>query len=334
MVVIENYGFLVSVLCETYNQSKYITDTLDGFVIQQTTFPFVAIVVDDASIDGEQKVIKDYINSNFDRSIDLDYCQWESEDAHWEFARHAENKNCYIVAVYLKRNLYKEWNKKIAVVKDWLTTKYFAYCEGDDYWIDPKKLQKQVGFLEEHNEYDLCCSASRVYEQRKGCFTGIKGTVLCENYYSIVQDYNDINTATVMTRMGVWHECNKELASFLSQEMMIDTAFWYWFAFHRKIKYFSEQMAVYRVLENSACHSTDKEKSLLLGLSFLRLKLEFLFRYPLAEGHIEVVNKIIQEVERLCHYSRYLGESSVRNTKTFSLGSRIKRVMKWQKKRK
>ena len=138
--------FLVSISCPTFNHSAFIRDALNGFVMQQTDFPFVAVVVDDASTDGEQEVIKAYLNEHFDFSEETGYKQWETEDAYWTFARHKKNGNCHFVTVFLKRNLFREPGKKNSVVKEWKNTKYIAICEGDDYWIDPLKLQKQVDF--------------------------------------------------------------------------------------------------------------------------------------------------------------------------------------------
>ena len=145
-----NGEYIVSINCITYNQSAYITDTLNGFTIQQTSFPFVAVVMDDASNDGEQVVIRSYVDEYFDHSDETGYKQWETDDAYWTFARHKENVQCYLVVAYLKRNLFREPEKKEALVKEWMNAKYMALCEGDDYWTDPLKLQKQVDFMETH----------------------------------------------------------------------------------------------------------------------------------------------------------------------------------------
>ena len=61
-------NFLVKVKCITFNHSKFITDAMNGFCMQQTDFPFVCCIVDDASTDGEQQVIKEYLQQNFDLS--------------------------------------------------------------------------------------------------------------------------------------------------------------------------------------------------------------------------------------------------------------------------
>ncbi len=147
---------MLAIQCLTYNQSEYIADALRGFAIQQTNFPFLALIFDDASTDGEQDVIKSYINEHFDHSEATGYKQWETEDACYTFARHHANLNCYFLAVFLKKNLYRNPKKK-DLIKVWEgDAKYIALCEGDDHWTDSLKLQKQVDFLEEHEEYSMC----------------------------------------------------------------------------------------------------------------------------------------------------------------------------------
>lgn len=160
-VMINKNRFQVCILCMTYNQSVYITDALNGFAIQQTNFPFVAVVVDDASTDGEQEVIKAYVDEYFDHSEETGYKQRETEDAFWTLARHAENKNCHFAVVLLKKNLFGN-PKKDELIKDWMDSKYIACCEGDDYWTDPLKLQKQISFLESHPDFSMCFHGAEV----------------------------------------------------------------------------------------------------------------------------------------------------------------------------
>lgn len=150
-----NAGFPVCVRCMTYNQSAYITDALNGFCMQKTAFPYYVVVFDDASTDGEQKVIKTYLDENFNCSEAHGYKQWEREEAFYVFAQHLENTNCHFLVVYLKKNLYKT-ARKDDLINEWCKAKYIALCEGDDYWTDPLKLQKQVDFMEEHEEYSMC----------------------------------------------------------------------------------------------------------------------------------------------------------------------------------
>lgn len=132
-----NDQVMVSVICNAYNHEKYIAQTLDGFVMQKTDFPFEILVHDDASTDKTADVIREY---------EAKYPQ-------------------LIKPVYQTENQY---SKKRSVTREFqyprVQGKYIAFCEGDDYWTDPHKLQKQVKVLEAHPEVDMC--AHRVAASR------------------------------------------------------------------------------------------------------------------------------------------------------------------------
>lgn len=144
---------LVAIRCMTFNHKPYIRQCLDGFVMQETNFPFVAIVVDDASTDNEQEVLWDFINNELDpTSLQKD----ETEDYVRVVAPHKSNKQCTFVFVFLKYNHYSIKKLKAPYYKDWMDyTKYIAVCEGDDYWTDPHKLQKQVDIMESHSNCSM-----------------------------------------------------------------------------------------------------------------------------------------------------------------------------------
>ena len=102
------------------------------------------------------------MNEHFDNLEGNGYKQWETEDAFWTFARDKRNENCFFIVVCLKRNLFREPEKKLAVVKEWTKSKYIAVCEGDDYWTDHLKLQKQVSFMEDHPDFSMCIHGADV----------------------------------------------------------------------------------------------------------------------------------------------------------------------------
>lgn len=152
----KNCNFKVYIYCASFNHSRYIKDALDGFCMQQTDFPYVCAIKDDASTDGEPDIIRKYIEDNFETSDDVFYTE-ETEYANIIFARHKTNKNCFIAAVLLKYNHYSIKKSVEPYFERWCkNVPYIALCEGDDYWTDPNKLQKQVDFLESHNDYSMC----------------------------------------------------------------------------------------------------------------------------------------------------------------------------------
>lgn len=157
---LKEIDFKVFVCCYTYNQSRYIVQALDGFCIQKTNFPFVCAIVDDASTDGEQDVISKYIDCNFDKATIIRY---ETDYAVIIQARHTHNCNCFFVALFLKKNHFRDLklrNQKKSYLAEWrLKCKFESICEGDDYWIDKRKLQMQYDFLDTHPDYTMVFNA-------------------------------------------------------------------------------------------------------------------------------------------------------------------------------
>lgn len=252
-----------SISCMTYNQSAYITDALNGFCMQQTRFPFVAVVVDDASTDGEQEVIKAYVDEHFDHSEEKGFKQWETEDAYWTYARHNGNGNCHIVAVYLKQNLYREPEKKNAVINEWLNAKYTAICEGDDYWTDPLKLQKQVDILDA--DETLMAVATNSTEVDK------EGNVVCAKWENVVPDnkegrydlrsfmykVHNYPTATVCYRRTHVDEIAK-MIKHTANPYLGDWTMWISLHIFGDFYYLDEITAAHRLNPASLTHTSDR----------------------------------------------------------------------------
>ena len=134
---------LVAIRCITYNHESYIRDALEGFVKQNTDFPFVAIVHDDASTDGTADIIREYVE------------------------RYPE----IIKPIYEQENQYSKPGNPLGKIMQKAITlagvKYVAMCEGDDYWTDPNKLQKQVDFLETHPDYSMVVTNAEARSEDK-----------------------------------------------------------------------------------------------------------------------------------------------------------------------
>ena len=161
-MVTDDYKYSVCIKCMTFNHAHCIQDALNGFSCQMTGFPYVAVIVDDASTDGNQNVILDFFKKHFDTQEDG--ISWSKEDdiARYYYARHKENRNCFYSILLLKRNLFRNPLKR-RLIKEWEdASKFIALCEGDDYWTDSLKLQKQVDILENHPDVTLCCTACQI----------------------------------------------------------------------------------------------------------------------------------------------------------------------------
>lgn len=159
--------FLVKVSCLTYNHKRYIEDAMNGFCMQQTDFPFICIIFDDNSTDGEQDVIKQYLENHFIMDDDTTMMRKETDDYVLIYTRHKTNENCYFAVYFLKYNHYQLNKSRIPyLLPEWNDIKYLAICEGDDYWIDPMKLQKQVDYLEAHPECTLVCNRTKIKSEK------------------------------------------------------------------------------------------------------------------------------------------------------------------------
>lgn len=155
----EEPQFLVRVNCMTFNHTKYILEALDGFCMQETSFPFVCTIIDDASTDGEQELLKSYLQEHFDMD-NKEVVRNEENDTHsLIFAQHKENKNCFFAVILLKFNHRSIKKPKHPYIEEWKTSTYCASCEGDDFWTSPHKLQCQVDYMESHPNHSLCFHA-------------------------------------------------------------------------------------------------------------------------------------------------------------------------------
>ena len=242
----QQYKYMVYVSCMTYNHAPYIKETLDGFCLQQTTFPFVCGVIDDASTDGEQVVLREYMAMHFDLEDDETICCEETADYVMTFARHKENTNCYFAVYYLKYNHFQNGHKpKLPYVKQWRDkSKYNAVCEGDDYWILPNKLQMQVDFMESNPEYVLCHTDFEATEKRRTHY--IEKYIDGVYFPSMLNDGFMIGTLTVMYRMTAYNAAPKYYKG--KGWPMGDKPLWYELASMGKVKYFPVVSAIYRIL--------------------------------------------------------------------------------------
>lgn len=147
---------LLSIRCSTYNHALYIEEAIQGFLIQETDFPIEIWIHDDASTDGTAEIVKRY-QSAYPRIIK---CVLQTE------------------------NQYSKGNKPGSFLRPLCKGKYMAVCEGDDYWLDKNKLQKQVDYLEEHPECVISCHNAIIIDQFGSVVSLSKLPEQCKRDYS------------------------------------------------------------------------------------------------------------------------------------------------------
>ena len=233
---------LVSITCITFNHAPYIKACLDGFLMQKTNFDYEIIIHDDASTDGTNNIIKEY-----------------------------EKKYPNIIyPIYQKENQYSKgirpsWEFNLPRLRG----KYIAACEGDDYWTDPYKLQKQVDFLERNPDYGLVHTELDHHYIKTGRYI--------KNHWKkagVTNQSGNIFESLLIGRKSMIYACtvcfraeyvkeNKEFNDILSQNFIMgDTPLWLHIALKSKIGYLPETTAVRNVLPFSATQGRSFNDSL------------------------------------------------------------------------
>lgn len=283
---------LVSICCITYNQENYIRDAIEGFLMQRTTFPIEIIIHDDASTDNTAKVVNEF----------------------------AEKHPDLIVPIYQTINQYSQG------IKPWpnfvfprARGKYIALCEGDDYWTDPLKLQKQVDFLEANEDYGMVYTDWSNHNVSTG---HIKVSMLKDLYHknrfffsgyifdALFLEKTWVWTGTVCIRKSLLR--NSLFKEILDQNFVAgDFPLWCFLAKVSKIGYLNEVTAMRQMLPFSATQGIiDEIKSIHMSSVKYAVALFFMERNLIEK---RLVSKHRLRFSRLV-YLKYLKSNLLRHT--------------------
>ena len=253
---------VVSVDMITYNHAPYIGRAIEAVLAQKTDFPFELVIGEDCSTDETRKIVFDYQSRypQIIRVITSDHNIGSSLNGY------RTQKAC--------------------------RGKYIAFCEGDDYWHRPDKLQQQVAYLEARPDYAM------VYSDHDRYYVATGKTESSRNKTEgVVQPHNPdmpailfdpqcrIFTCTVMARTALAHQvAEADPVLFNSRRFMMgDTPRWAELSLLGKIGYIDESLATYSVLEESANHSKDPKRSLRFVQSGCELRLYMIDKHNLSQ---------------------------------------------------
>ena len=272
-IYIPKQDYKVLVRCFTYNQSKYIEDALKGFAMQQTEIPFVCLVMDDCSTDGEQEVIKAWMERECDM-VKAEYIDIELSNV--IIVPHKSNTSCTFAFYFLKQNLYGSGKKKMNMVYPWRECcEYEALCEVDDYWIAEDKLQKQVEIMEYDKSVSMVYSKAKLFYQNQAKFDGSMGKPT--SFEQLLCAFNNaIPTASILRRIDVFNAYIKEVDLESKSWKMGDYPFNLYASLNHRIHFIDNVTTVYRILSNSASHNSDETKLLPYYKSIFDVKKFFL----------------------------------------------------------
>lgn len=208
----------VSILCQTFNHEAYIEEALKGFLMQETDFDFEICIHDDASTDKTTEIIRNYESRFPDK----------------------------IKPIYQFTNQYGLGKRITRINMARAQGQYFAICEGDDYWTDPRKLQKQADWLDAHPEttcvIHACMKVNANHPNRKGSWI-----------YS--ETDRDLTLDEIISKRGLiasystylYRRPESEYPPFFYDYPIGDVTRLIFSAMHGTVHYMSDPMSVYRV---------------------------------------------------------------------------------------
>jgi glycosyltransferase involved in cell wall biosynthesis len=255
----------------TYNHEKYIAKAIESVINQKANFDFEIVIGEDCSNDGTREIVRYYEK------------------------KHPQK----IIAIYHEKNVGSRRNAYEFTLPK-CNGEYIACLEGDDYWDDPHKLQKQVDFLDLNPDYGMVCTNYSKYFQDTGRLN--RNVFTLPKYSKEVKfadyllDMSSIGTATVMFRREIYSHYEEEIPLTIRSEFPVgDTPLWLYIAATSKIAVLPDETAVYRILENSACHFDDPNKHYAFVKKGFLIADYYIERY--AKGDKKLAEKL--EIKRL-----------------------------------
>jgi len=290
----------VSACLITYNHEDYIVECIEGALSQVVDFEYEIVIGDDKSTDKTLKICEEYA-SKYPEKIRL-----------------------------IKRDV------NLGMMANWIDTiescqgKYIAICEGDDYWTDPLKLQKQVVFLEKNEDYGLIYTNANIFNQKenkfKGTFSFINSEVPKSGvYFPSILLKNYVQTLTVLVKNEYLKSAIQSIGDSINDFRMVDYPLWIEISRNTKFKYLDEVMAVYRVLPNSASYHTNLEKRYDFLQSTFDMQFYFCKKYDLFEIYEKMQTNYYSF---LCKKTfalniKYIDKNIVKSFKPVSIRDRI-----------
>lgn len=210
---------LVSIVCTSYNHGDYLAEAIDSFLMQKTNFDFEILIYDDASTDHSPRVIKQY------------------ESMHPSL----------INPIYQTENQYSKGVRVELFNHNRARGKYIAVCEGDDYWTDPYKLQKQVDYMEAHPGCSMTVhAADRVLSDKKKVLSTVRperGNAIFSTE-RVIEGGGDLIATNSMVYSK---EKVSALAPFYLNAVVGDYPLVILAALHGTVDYLDDNMSAYRV---------------------------------------------------------------------------------------
>lgn len=259
----------VSVWLITYNHQNYIAQAIESVLMQKTNFDFEIVIGEDCSTDSTRDIIKKY---------EIRY-------------------PTIIKAIYQEKNVGAVINA-FEYTLPRCTGEYIAFLEGDDYWIDPLKLQKQVDFMDQHKEFGLVYTDVNFYYQSLNIF---RNRIFNTGYFPIYTLEQFLISGGYIAPC-TWLLRKEVIPDKIDKECTdgsFQTALEIWSK--HKVKYLDETTAVYRIADGSASYPDSLVQKYKREKGLFKIKMEYCDKYFISKAikdeihksHIESIHQII-----------------------------------------
>ena len=246
----------VSICMISYNHEHYIREAINGVLMQRCNFLFELVIGEDCSLDNTRSI-----------------CE--------KFAR--QNKNINLLPSNKNLGVLPNFNRTLSACSG----KYIALCEGDDYWTDPYKLQKQVDFMETNPDYSLICSNYYKKRDSKKISVTIPSKI---DYTNLLVGSNKIPTLSTLFRNNHYISYNNDINPLDKNWKAGDYPLWLYLSTKGRIKVLDDFTGVYRVLQSSASHFQDIDKQYQFFENMISIR-EF-FHNKYSSDNVEITQKL------------------------------------------
>ncbi|MDR0971223.1 MAG: glycosyltransferase [Bacteroidales bacterium] len=242
---------LVSIICITYNHEPFIRETLEGFIKQKVNFPIEVLINEDLSTDNTASIVKEF----------------------------EEKYPNIIKPIYQKENQYsKGINPWFDILFPLAQGKYIAICEGDDYWVDENKLQKQVDFLENNKEYGLVFTELNFKYEDEG---RVIENIFKNNLYPLSLTFEEHLQKAGYLAPCTWVFKTELIRDLPKEKQATDTSFVLMLEImlRTKIYFLSDNTTVYRFRSGSASRPEEKKRTYLYRKGIFEVQLNYSNKY-------------------------------------------------------
>ena len=272
---------LVSICCQTYNHVGFIEEAVESFLMQKTDFRFEILIRDDASTDGTTKIVQKYA---------------------FEFPE-------LIKLLTYEENQFKKGVKPFPDNVRRAQGKYIAMCEGDDYWTDPLKLQKQVDFLEKNKEYGMVHTNFDTYYQNENYFLknthsvyniDIKDNCTLDYWNLFGKEMATIKTLTVCFRYDLLKKWQSVIPD--NKWLIGDFPMYFYLSLQSKVGYINESTSIYRTVFDGSASNLGKDniKKLQLRKTYVDIRLYFFNHFNLNKN--DYIVALLRDIQTLLDY--------------------------------